>query len=130
MYGKLLPPPLGQGCYMYKKDLKRTYREFLIDPKDYKFLGFVWDDALYFDTRCPFRLWSSAVICQGTTRVVISVFTKEGYLADVYLDDFYGRPRCFQSSPDFIQQTGFTILTRKGLPAFHADDVPGDSRRH
>ena len=44
---------------------------------------------LYFDTRCPFGLRSSALVCQRTTRAVIHVFTKEGYSADVYLDDFY-----------------------------------------
>ncbi|XP_068723726.1 uncharacterized protein [Montipora capricornis] len=79
----------GSGCYVYKKDLKRAYRQFPIDPKDYKYLGFMWDGLLYFDTRCPFGLRSSALVCQRTTRAVIHVFTKEGYTADVYLDDFY-----------------------------------------
>ena len=45
---------------------------------------------LYFDTRCPFGLRSSVLVCQRTTRAVIHVFTKEGYSADVYLDNFYG----------------------------------------
>ena len=45
---------------------------------------------LYFDTKCPFGLRSSALVCQRTTRAVIHVFTKEGYSADVYLDNFYG----------------------------------------
>ena len=79
----------GQGCYVYKKDLKRAYRQFPIDPKDYKFLGFSWNDGLYFDARCLFGLRSSAMICHRTTRAVIHVFTLEGYSADVYLDDFY-----------------------------------------
>jgi len=80
----------GSGCYVYKKDLKRAYRQFPIDPKDYKYLGFSWDGLLYFDTRCPFGVRSSVLVCQRTTRAVIHVFTKEGYTADVYLDDFYG----------------------------------------
>ena len=80
----------GSGCYVYKKDLKRAYRQFPIDPKDHKYLGFTWDGVLYFDTRCPFRLRSSPLVCQQTTRAVIHVVTKEGYTADVYLDDFYG----------------------------------------
>ena len=66
----------GSGCYVYKKDLKRAYRQFPIDPKDYKYLGFMWDGLLYFDTRCPFGLRSSALVCQRTTRAVIHVFTK------------------------------------------------------
>ena len=42
---------------------------------------------MYFDTRCPFSLRSSALICQRTTRAVILVFTAERCTADVYLDD-------------------------------------------
>ena len=80
----------GSGCYVYKKDLKRAYRQFPIDPKDYKYLGFMWDGLLYFDTTFPFGLHLSALVCQQTTREVIHVFTKEGYTADVYLNDFYG----------------------------------------
>ena len=75
------------GCFVYKKDLKRAYWQFPIDPKDYTYLGFMWDGLFYFDTRCPFGLRSSALVCQRT----IHVFTKEGYTADVYLDEFLRR---------------------------------------
>lgn len=80
----------GQGCFVYKKDLKRAYRQLPVDPKDYKYLGFQWDGQFYFDLRCPFGLRSSALICQRTTKAVIYIFTQEGFTADVYLDDFYG----------------------------------------
>ena len=50
----------------------------------------MWDGLLYFNTRCPFGVRSSALVCQQTTQAVIHVFTKEGYAANVYLDDFYG----------------------------------------
>ena len=50
----------------------------------------MWDGLLYFNTRCPFGVRSSALVCQQTTQAVIHVFTKEGYTANVYLDDFYG----------------------------------------
>ena len=80
----------GSGCHFYKKDQKRSYRQFPIDRNDCKYLGFMWDGLLYFNTRCPLGLRSSALVCQRTTRAVIHVFTKEGYTADVYLDDFYG----------------------------------------
>ena len=33
----------GSGCYVYKKDLKRAYRQFPIYPKDYKYIGFMWN---------------------------------------------------------------------------------------
>ena len=80
----------GRGCYLYKKDLQRAYRQLPIDPKDYHLLGFKFDNHLYFDTRCPFGLRSSAMICQRTTKAVIYIFTQSNFSADVYLDDFYG----------------------------------------
>lgn len=61
----------GQGCFIYKKDLRRAYRQIPIDPKDFRYLGFQWDNSLYFDLRCPFGLRSSAMICQRLPRRVI-----------------------------------------------------------
>jgi len=80
----------GRGCCVYKKDLQRAYRQFPIDTKDYYLLGFTFDNHIYFDTRCPFGLRTSAMICQRTTKAVIYIFTQAGFSADVYLDDFYG----------------------------------------
>jgi len=69
----------GSGCYVLKKDLKRAYWQLPINPEDYKFLGFFCDQALYFDTWCSFGLRRAAMICQRTTRVVIYIFTHEGF---------------------------------------------------
>ena len=73
-----------------KKDLRRAYRHFPIDPKDYHLLGFRYQGKFYFDTRCRFGLRSLAMICQRTTKAVVHIFTEQGFLADVYLDDFCG----------------------------------------
>ena len=54
--------------------MKRVYRQFPIDPKDYKYLSFQWDGFPYFDTRYSFVLRSFALICQRTTRADIHVF--------------------------------------------------------
>ena len=105
----------GSGCYFYKKDLKRAYRQFPIDPKDYEYLGFMWDGLLYFDTRCPFGLRSSALVCQRTTRAVLHIFTKEGYTADVYLDDFYGDEHPADSHFAFARLQDF--FDELGLPS-------------
>lgn len=80
----------GPGCLIYKKDLQRAYRQFPVDPKDYNLLGFSFQGELYFDLRCPFGLRSSAMICQRTTSSVIHIFQQFGFIADVYLDDFFG----------------------------------------
>lgn len=65
----------GRGCLLYKLDLQRAYRQLPIDPKDYFYLGFR-HNMLYFDTRCPFGLRTSTMICQRTTKVVLYWFTK------------------------------------------------------
>ena len=109
---------LSQGYLLYKLDLQRAYRQIPIDPKDYHLLGFRFNILLCFDTRCPFGLNTSALICQRTTKAVVHCFTQIGFLVDVYLDDFYGadlparastaftslkqllQELCLQTSPD------------------------------
>ena len=66
----------GRGCLLYKKDLRRVYRQIPIDPKDYHLLGFSFNGSLYFDIRCPFGLRTSTMICQRTTSAVIYIFTQ------------------------------------------------------
>ena len=80
----------GCNCLVFKTDLCHAYRQFPINPKDYKFLGFSYQGNFYFDTRCPFGLRTLAMICQQTTKAVVHIFAEQGFLANVYLDDFYG----------------------------------------
>ena len=60
----------GRGSFIYKKDLKRAYRQIPVDPKDYKFLGHKWRDNYYFDLVLPFGLRSTTMACQCTTRAI------------------------------------------------------------
>lgn len=46
----------GPGCFFFKKDLKRAYRQIAVDPRDYNLLGYHWNDFLYFDLVLPFGL--------------------------------------------------------------------------
>ena len=34
---------LGPGCLLCKRDLKKAYRQFPVDPEDYHLLGYTWD---------------------------------------------------------------------------------------
>ena len=38
---------LGIGCLMYKRDLKRAFRQFNSDPGDFKFTGLFWDGVTH-----------------------------------------------------------------------------------
>lgn len=89
----------GPGCLIFKTDLQRAYRQLPVDPKDYRYLGFQFDNNFYFDLRCPFGLRSSAMICQRTTKAVVYIYSAEGFSADVYLDDFFGAEvSCYAST--------------------------------
>jgi len=52
--------------------------------KDYNLLGFSYQGKFYFG------LGTSAMICQRTMKAVVHIFTEQGFLADIYLDGFYG----------------------------------------
>ena len=49
-------PALGAGCWLFKKDLSRAYRQLRIDPRDYHLLGLLHHNNLYFDIAPPFCL--------------------------------------------------------------------------
>ena len=39
---------LGEGCFLFKRDLSRYFLQLKIDPFEYDRLGFVWRGSLYF----------------------------------------------------------------------------------
>ena len=41
---------LGRGSLLYKRNLRKAYRQFPVDPRDYYLLGYTWDGKFYFDT--------------------------------------------------------------------------------
>lgn len=47
---------LGAGCWLFKKDLSRAYRQLRVDPRDYRLLGLQHHNNLYFDIAPPFGL--------------------------------------------------------------------------
>lgn len=80
---------LGKGCCLYKRDLKGAFRQFPIDPGDYKFTGVSWNRESYIDTRLAMGLRSSAFCCQSVTELIAKVIGKQAHVL-VYLDDFGG----------------------------------------
>ena len=80
----------GMGCLIFKKDLKKAYRQIPVDPGDVPLLGYKWHGRLYFDTSLPMGMRSSAQICQRVTCAVVHVTTVNGFRVVNYLDDFAG----------------------------------------
>ena len=75
----------GPDCLIFKKDLKRAYRQIPICPGDLHLVGFNWNNRLFVDRVLPMGLRSSAHICQRVTTVVCFIYYKMGYMAINYL---------------------------------------------
>ena len=80
---------LGKGCLLYKRDLKGAFRQFSIDPGDYRLTGLSWAGKVWLDTRLAMGLRSAAYCCQAVTEMVAKIAGRQGHVL-VYLDDFGG----------------------------------------
>lgn len=80
----------GRGCSIFKRDLKRAYRQIPIDPSDIHLVGYWWRNKYYFDRVLSFGLRSAAQICQRLTNTITFMCSKENYQIINYLDDFAG----------------------------------------
>jgi len=89
----------GPGCLLFKRDLKRAYRQLSVDLYDYPMLGHWWCDQLFFDVQLPIGLHSAAMACQRVTKSVCFMLSQAGCLVLSYLDGFMGI-----SAPDIADQ--------------------------
>ena len=74
---------------MFKRDLKGAFRQFSIDPGDYRYMGLSKNGKVFIDTRLAMGLRSAAFCCQSVTEMVAKIAGKESFVL-VYLDDFGG----------------------------------------
>ena len=80
----------GQGWALFKRDLKRAYRQIPVDPDDVHLLGYAWESKLYFYLVLPMGLRSAALCCQRVTNLISLVSTLQGIDTVNYLYDFGG----------------------------------------
>ena len=115
----------GRGCHVFKKDLRRAYRQIPIDPQDYPLLGLYIDGSLYFHTALPSGLRSATMICQHTTKSVAYILNTDGISVDVYIDDFYGAESTdssdlsFQRMNSLFAELGLMDAPEKDSPPSH-----------
>lgn len=83
----------GQGCLLYKRDLKRAYRQISIDPKDLHLVSFIWNKHIFCDSVLSMGLRSAANICQRTTNAISYIMLQIGIAILNYLDDLAGAER-------------------------------------
>ena len=114
----------GQGCLLYKLDLRRAYRQLPVDPHDYHLLGFWWRDSYYVDTRLPFGLRSAPQACQRSTNAIVYMHTRNGHQAVNYLDDFCGVSpssqalAAFNSMRNLLVELGLEEATEKTVSSY------------
>ena len=80
----------GKGCMLFKKDLKRTYRQISVEPSQYNLVSFVWNKHIFCDTVLSMGLRSAANICQRVTNAISFIMLQVGIAILNYLDDFAG----------------------------------------
>lgn len=80
----------GKGCLLFKRDLKRAYRQIPIDPGDASLVGYSFNGQFYFDKMLSMGCRSSAHICQRITCCITFICGICNISIINYLDDFAG----------------------------------------
>lgn len=80
----------GKGCLLFKRDLKRAYRQFPIDPGDASLLGYSFNGKIYFDKILSMGCRSSCHIAQRITSCISYICSILDISVKKYLDDFAG----------------------------------------
>jgi len=83
----------GKGCKLFKRDMRKAFRQIRVDPGDIHLLSFKWKGLIYSDTVLTMGLRSAAYICQRLTNGVAYICKSEGFEIVNYLDDFCGVER-------------------------------------
>ena len=112
----------GQGCLLFKRDLKQAYRQIPVDGGDVHKLGYIWDGHVFVDRVLPMGMRSSCYICQRTTNIVTYVLTNMGYSVVNYIDDFAGvevpcnARNAFEALGLVLESMGFEESAEKACP--------------
>jgi hypothetical protein len=80
----------GKGCKLFKRDMRKAFRQIRVDPGDIHLLSFKWKGKIYSDTVLTMGLRSAAYICQRLTNGVAHICKTDGFEIVNYLDDFCG----------------------------------------
>ena len=114
---------LGEGCYMYKLDLSRGYRQLRLDPLDWPIMSIQHLGKLYMDMCPPFGLRTAAMMMERTTMAACHIHGMYGYLSKPYIDDLGGaeqdHQRASQASGTLqgvLQAVGLDVAPHKTCP--------------
>ena len=77
----------GKGCLLFKKDFRRAYYQPPVDPCNYHYLGYPFDNL---DTVFPLGLRTATMACQCSTNAIPFFHHLQGYFSTNCVDDFGG----------------------------------------
>lgn len=104
--------------------MKRAYRQIPVDPRDYNFLRYHWNDLLYFDLVLPYGLRSATLACQRTTSAIAQIFYSVYHHQCVnYIDDFGGVESSHDDALAAFQELE-TLFNCLGLESSPEKDCP------
>ena len=69
----------GRNCKIFKRDLRRAYRQLVIDPDDIHLMGYKGKGHIYFDRVLTMGLRSAAYICMRTTSAIRVICQKMAF---------------------------------------------------
>ena len=102
--------------------MSRAYHQLPIDPCDYHFLGYSFDDLIFFDTVFAFGLHPATLGCQRTTNAITYLYHFLGYFCTNYIDDFGGcdshalAAEAFHALKKLIFMLGLQTSSEKDCP--------------
>lgn len=103
----------GQGCLLFKKDLRRAYRQIPICPSNYNLVSFSWKKHIFCDTMLSMGLKSAAFLCQRFTNAIAYIMFRIGISILNYLDDLASAEK--KENADFAYYTLGAILEKCGI---------------
>ena len=112
----------GRGCLMFKRDLRRAYRQVYQDPRDIFLTSYTWEGLTYIDRSLAMGVRTGALCCSRMTSALNFIFTRGGYSGLVYLDDFCGLDtpiiahQAYKALGDIIDNAGFVQSQEKCVP--------------
>ena len=113
---------LGRNCVLYKRDLKKAYRQIPIDPGDIHLLAYNWKNKIFIDRNAPMGLRTSALMCQRMTAAIAYIHNQYGFSCVNYVDDMAGAaPTCtaqaaFDNLGQIISDVGLIESEEKACP--------------
>ena len=103
----------GRGCLLFKKDLRRAFRQIKLCPLDYNLVSFTWKKHIFCDCVLSMGSRSATFCCQRLTNAITFIMFKIGISVLNYLDDLSSAET--RENAVFAYNTLGSILEKCGI---------------